>query len=84
VGDNEGMTRTPEEVAGDNEETASEVVGNETWETSNDEGDENDLLLSPNGSDHEPSDTDPDSPTDAKRLYSERITNTPPASPKKK
>jgi hypothetical protein len=78
------MTRTPEEVAGDNEETASEVVGNETWETSNDEGDENDLLLSPNGSDHEPSDTDPDSPTDAKRLYSEHITNTPSASPKKK
>ena len=67
------------------------VEDKETWETTDDDGDEN-LLLESQSRDHSPDGSDHDSElsyyspqaTNDKRLYSERITNTPPASPQKK
>jgi hypothetical protein len=79
----------PEQIARKEEIVPDEVVEDkEAWETTDDEGNENDLLPesqsqdhSPNGSDHKPSNYNP---TNDKRLYSEHITNTPPASPPNK
>jgi hypothetical protein len=82
-----------EQIARDKEEIAPEdmpVEDKETWETSDDEGSENNLLPESQSQEHSPNGSDDDSepsdysPTNDKRLYSERITNTPPASPPKK